>query len=105
MNPIPLLFLRKGNLLRQITADQASALMRAMRDATYAQGLGANDVPYLNLHDCNGRQIGYVSTNGRVWLGSRKNWQSNTEVPVTGVKTVAEHEADNWADCRMEGKP
>lgn len=53
----------------------ASGTMEFFRDAT---GYGASKLPNLKLYDVDGRQIGFVSYNGRVWLGDADN---KVEIP------------------------
>lgn len=94
----PDLFLRKGRALLQVTPEQASQLMDAKRDAEVARtGRGSSGVRDILLHDINGNQIGKVSFNGRVWL---HDVDGDKEIPLAGVKTAAQHNAEGWKDFR-----
>jgi len=98
VNLIPTLFVRNGRRLTQVTADQASVAMEQARDAC---GLGGSKTPNIKLYNIDGVQIGYVSYNGRVWLGSETSMR-NVEIPTRGQKTAAQHEAEGWADPAAE---
>lgn len=53
---------------------EASAAYRKTIDTL---GLGASEAPNCDILDTFGRPIGYVSYNGRVWIGNRKDWASS----------------------------
>jgi hypothetical protein len=94
----PDLFLRKGRKLVQVTPEQASKLMEAKRnDVALRTGRGSAAVRDILLHDIDGKQIGRVSFNGRVWL---HDIECDVEIPLAGVKTAAQHESEGWKDCR-----
>ena len=57
-------------------AADASAAYRATIDHL---GLGASRTPACDLLDGEGRKVGYVSCNGKVWTG---DWDSGTAVCV-----------------------
>lgn len=61
------LFLRRGNQLAEVTPRQASVAMGAIRERAMMNGQGSRDTRNLSLYDIDGRKIGYVSWNGRVW--------------------------------------
>lgn len=87
------LFLKKGQQLQPITAEQASQLMDVIRNATFSGGGGGRDVQDIKLYDGSGIQIGYVSMNGRVWIGK---WPNATEIKIGNRKTAKEQDKDGW---------
>jgi len=87
----PTLYIRRGRYLRQVTPVEASRLMEMQR----ASGCGSSRVRDIPLHDIDGRVIGKVSFNGRVWLGEPGR-DRGVEIPLPGVKTAAECEAEGW---------
>lgn len=94
----PDLYLRKGRRLLQVTPEQASKLMDIQRDGDSALGeypRSRSEVKDIRLHDIDGRHIGFVSFNGRVWLN---DIDGRKEIPLAGVKTAAQHEANGWKD-------
>lgn len=95
----PDLYLKKGRQLQEITPAQCGLLME-----NYRAGRGFSEMPCssIALHDVNGCRIGHVSYNGRVWL---HDVGGDVEIPVAGYKTVAEHEAEGWADLRVKAIP
>ncbi len=97
---VPTLFLRNGRRLLQVTAQQASDAMSALHKASVAKYGETRNIRNIPLHDIDGKQIGYVSYNGRVWLGGPSHDNSSVEIPLKGVKTAAQHEAEGWKDCR-----
>ena len=66
--PATKLFVRSGNELREVTPEQASLAMQRIREES---GRGASTLGPMDLYDSNGKKIGHVSYNGRVWLGDK----------------------------------
>jgi hypothetical protein len=64
----PKLFLRDGLRMAAVTPEQASLTMRFRREQAMECGLGSRSTPDLLLYDIDGKRIGRVSWNGRVWL-------------------------------------
>jgi hypothetical protein len=56
------------------TANEVSAAYRATIDRL---GLGGSRTPPCDLLDADGRKVGYVSYNGKVWSG---DWDAGTAV-------------------------
>lgn len=67
--PAPTLFIKEGNKLYQVTAEQASKIFSDMARQLRQQGVGPRDTGSMKLYDANGNQVGYVSPNGNVWRG------------------------------------
>lgn len=92
---IPQLFIRKGRALLQILPDQCGPLM-----AKYRNGRGVSEMrkPEINLCDIDGNAIGYISYNGRAWLGdcNKTEHEDRVEIPQAGIKTAAQREAEGW---------
>lgn len=86
----PRLYIRRGRTLIEVTPVQASRLMAAKRGTG-----GQRTVRDIPLHDIDGNQIGAVSFNGRVWLG-KPGRERGVEIPLPGVKTAAQCEAEGW---------
>lgn len=89
----PDLFLRKGRALLQVTPEQASRLMDLQRERVIAATDNPHKVRDIKLHDIDGRAIGHVSFNGRVWL---HDIDGDKEVPRKGCQTCAELNAKGW---------
>lgn len=64
----PALFLRRGRQLAEVTPQQASRAMDAIREKALLEGRGSSSTPDLLLYNIRGQKIGHVSWNGRVWL-------------------------------------
>lgn len=60
-------FVKDGSTLRQVTLEQASKMMSAVRQES---GMGGSELGQLKLYDADGKQIAYVSYNGKVWAGT-----------------------------------
>lgn len=90
----PDLFLKKGRKLLQVTPEQCGEIMERKRDdEAMRTGRGSSGVRDIPIHDIDGKRIGYVSFNGRVWL---HDIDGKKEVPQKGFKTAAECAADGW---------
>lgn len=90
----PDLFLKQGRKLLQVSPEQASKLMELKRESEALRtGRGSSGVRDILLHDIDGKQIGRVSFNGRVWL---HDIDGDKEIPLPGVKTVAQCNAEGW---------
>lgn len=91
----PDLYLRRGHELQAITPEQAAELMELYRD-----GRGSSEMqkPWIDLHDIDGNRIGFVSYNGRVWIGhpNKTSSQGNREIPVGERETAAQREQEGW---------
>lgn len=62
------------------TPEAASAAYRAYIEA---RNLGASRAPSCNIVDGDGKQVGYVSYNGKVWQGTQGDWHArNNPQPV-----------------------
>lgn len=73
---VPALFLQVGHLRTQIDSyAEASELFCATRDA---YGEGASRTPTALLVYEDGRVVGHVSYNGRVWAGAPQSWTGDT---------------------------
>ena len=53
---------------------EASERYCAARDAAFNDGAWGRDLPKAKVVDENGKTIGHISQNGRVWAGSAKTW-------------------------------
>lgn len=85
----PKLFLKKGNKLAEITPEQCGPVRQL-----FNAGRGFSEIRgEMWLHDETGQRIGHVSYNGRVWL---HDVEGNIEIPVSGVKTVEQRNAEGW---------
>lgn len=85
----PDLYLKKGRQLQRITPEQCGVVREI-----YNAGRGASEIARdISLHDETGAKIGHVSYNGRVWL---HDIEGEIEVPVQGVKTCAQRDAEGW---------
>lgn len=93
----PDLYLRKGRSLFQVSPLQAARLMDGLREREVAATGSSKNIRDIKLHDVDGKHIGHVSFNGRVWL---HDIDGNKEIPLPGIKTAAQHEAEGWRDCR-----
>lgn len=86
---VPKLFLKKGRQLQAITPEQCGPL----RDI-YNDGRGMSQIRKdIYLYSQEGKKIGYISYNGRVWLN---DIEGEIEVPVQGRKTAAQRELEGW---------
>jgi len=86
----PDLYLKKGSMLQLITPEQCGVVREI-----YNNGRGSSEIRRdVILHDETGAKIGYVSYNGRVWL---HDIEGDIEVPVQGVKTCAQRDAEGWS--------
>ena len=65
---------------------EASAMFIAARDRA---GTGGRDTPTPLLFDREGRQIAYVSYNGRVWAGTPRDWKPGHRPLVDPILPVA----------------
>jgi hypothetical protein len=70
--------------------EEASNKFGIARDAVFAQGGGSAEIPHVDLVDSAGNAFGYVSQNGRVWLGKRENWKQNKVVYEPGGKVPSQ---------------
>lgn len=62
------------------TPEAASATYRAYIEA---RDLGASQSPACNIFDADGKQVGHVSYNGKVWYGTQADWLArNNPQPV-----------------------
>lgn len=52
---------------------------RSYRQTIEKLGLGARDTPALTVYDSAGKQVGYLSYNGRVWAGAAQHWQEQVD--------------------------
>lgn len=85
----PDLYLKKGRNLQLITPEQCGVVREL-----YNAGRGASEIRGdIILYDETGEKIGRVSYNGRVWL---HDIEGDIEVPVEGVKTCAQRDAEGW---------
>lgn len=57
------------------TCAEVSAAYRATIEE---MGVGASETPPCHILDADGRVVGHVSYNGRVWLGDGRDWTSDT---------------------------
>lgn len=99
-SPVPALYLKQGRKLVAIRLDQCSPLMEAYKD-----GYGASEMakPSIDLFDEDGKQIGEISYNGRVWL---INGEERTEIPQPGQPTAKEFwERHNRESAESDGMP
>lgn len=82
MKLIPKLYLRKANLLAEISVEQCSPLME-----TYRGDYGVNELLKcsIDLYDEEGVEIGEISYNGRIWLNTTNG---KIEVPQKGRPTA-----------------
>ena len=64
---------------RKFPFTSAEDVSRAYRATIDCLNLGASRAPSCDLLDGNGRRIGYVSYNGKVWSG---DWDAGTAVCV-----------------------
>lgn len=78
------LYLKYRNELFAIDVDQCSPLMEP-----YKGGRGVSEMPYscIDLYDDNGKRIGEISYNGRIWLDTG---DGKIEVPREGRPTAKE---------------
>ena len=70
---------------RVFNAPSYEDVSRAYRHAMETTGATCSGetgplAPRCDLLDASGNSVGYVSQNGRVWLGSRDNWEANALV-------------------------
>jgi len=57
------------------TANEASGIVRELRDES---GMGSRAFgSQFAIVDKSGKEVGWVSYNGRVWQGTRKNWKQS----------------------------
>jgi len=96
MLPKTELFLQYGNK-RYVVGDfrEASEKVTAARDEGMRQGLGGSDFKSPLIVDSNGKVVGYVSWNGRVWPGRPEDWAS-------GVKPIFDNR-DSSSEARETG--
>lgn len=81
MTPAKIMFLQIGRKRYQVDSfKQASEMFCVARDKS---GNGASRTPSPLIVDENGVAIGYVSYNGRVWLGAPQAWVPGA-MPVYG---------------------
>lgn len=80
------LYVRRGRTLYSVTPDEASYLGTRLADTSESER--------LELCDSNGKQIAWVSANGRVWLGTIHN--TDLEIPTQGRKTADQRELEGW---------
>lgn len=78
----PVLFLQIGRTRYEVASlKQASEMFCKARDAMVMNTVGgASCVPSPTIVDENGKAIGYVAYNGRVFAGTRKKWTSATPI-------------------------
>lgn len=79
---LPEIFIGKGRQLQRVTPEQCAKLMEI-----HAGDRPNDDVDDIPLYNAEGVQIGYVSYNGRTWLGDLRH---HIEIPQRGVPTAAE---------------
>lgn len=89
----PDLYLKKGRELIQIPLEKCGPLMEIFKDG---RGFSEMHVCHIRLYDMRGIPLGYISYNGRVWLGDPRNLTGNTEIPQTGCPTVAQRDTEGW---------
>lgn len=72
------LFLQVGRTRYQVQSfEQASKMFCAARDKS---GLGASGIPFPLIVDQDGKTVGYVAYNGRVFAGSPQAWVPGTAI-------------------------
>lgn len=66
-----------GNRFPFKLANEASAILSAQREQASLDGWGGSREfgTQFEIVDRKGREVGYVSYNGRVWQGTRRNWE------------------------------
>lgn len=74
----PDLFLKKGRTLQAVTVPQLVAVADKYREAAMNDGRGASDTPEIKVYGEDGKRIGFVSWNSRIWLNDVKG---DVEVP------------------------
>ncbi len=57
----------------------------------------SSEVRNILLHDIDGKRIGYVSYDGRVWI---HDIDGDKEIATNGAKTAAQHEVEGWRDYK-----
>lgn len=90
----PELHLKKGHVLQVITPEQCGPVMEIFRDGRGVSEMPSSSIP---LFDSAGNAIGHISYNGRIWLDDA---DGQKEVPVKGIRTFAQREAEGWWDCQ-----
>lgn len=93
---VPRLYIRRGRTLIEVTPVQASRLMEAARLEAEKSNYGYRKVKDIQLCNIDGVVIGHVSFNGRVWIHGPGDWKTNVEIPLPGVRTARECEAEGW---------
>ncbi len=78
-------------------ADAATKFAQA-RDRVFDGGGRSDDVPTPKILDASGKQIAYISQNGRIWEGKAEDWNSQTkELPGPFAQNVKAQEIDTKA--------
>jgi len=81
----PTMFLQVGRKRYQVESfKQASEMFCAVRDKA---GEGSSRTPTTLIVDEQGRVVGHVTYNGRVWAGLPTEWQVGTR-PIYDNRTV-----------------
>lgn len=69
------IFVRLNDRLYQVGSyEEAARKFCAVRDRA---GLGGPATPWPDLTDASGKPFGYISYNGRVWIGSPQTWEQS----------------------------
>lgn len=88
--PLGDIYLKNGDQLQKVTPEQAAEVMRVYS----SQFDDPISVPTIKLYDADGRKIGYVSYNGRTWLGDPDGDQ--IELQQLGRKTCKQRDVEGW---------
>lgn len=59
----------------------------AYRQTIKDLGVGSRDTPALTIHAACGKQVGWVSYNGRVWAGDADSWRAQLEAELVYCPT------------------
>lgn len=89
-------------------ANEASEILTELRDEC---GMGASQFGSMHpIMDKAGNEVGYVSYNGKVWEGTRANWQTARLIYSPGQENADDHSAQFEArrksvidDCKQKG--
>lgn len=73
----PKLFVRIGRNVHPVASlKEASQKANAAVMAWFQDGFRGDELPHMDVLDGSGKQIGYISQNGKVWSGTQQEWKS-----------------------------
>lgn len=73
------IYFKRGRTLRHVTPQEASRMMSGLRWRALNEGMSPDDVGVPQLFDSNGRRIGEVSWNSRVWVNNQVVYEPTDE--------------------------